>query len=107
MSDELNEAELTAAEERNLALVDRLGLDCPDVMVLDGSNSVLGVSGDGFCIVLVDDHERVIVAQHGWGASGAHIDVRTYVGHDSPRRVQPTVIALDDEVTIYAQDPDN
>jgi hypothetical protein len=107
MTDELNEDELTAAEERNLALVERLGLDCPDVMVLDGSRSVLGVSGDGFCIVLIDGAERVIVARHGWGTSGAHVDVSTYVGHDTPRRVQPTVIALDDEVTIYAQNPDN
>ena len=103
----MTDDELNAAEERNLDLVERLGLDCPDVMVLDGSASPLGVSGDGFCIVLVDGSERMIVARHGWGVSGAHIDVRTYVGHETPRRVEPTVIALDDEVTIYAQDPDN
>ena len=31
------------------------------------------------CVVLVEG-ERVIVVNHGWGASGAHVDVRCFVG---------------------------
>jgi hypothetical protein len=89
-------------EEENLALADRLGLT-GDVLVMSTNSHYEPVVTDGFNIVLVEG-DRIITATHGWGASGAHIDVRTYVGIESPQPTEPLVITLDKEVSVFAQD---
>ena len=49
-------------------------------------------------VVLVEG-ERVIVVSHGWGASGAHVDVRCFVGAE-PVPVEPVVIEAGGTVMI-------
>jgi hypothetical protein len=93
-------------EEQHLDLVERLGMT-GDVMILtkESDESAL-LPTDGFGIVLVEG-ERIITARHAWGASGAHIDVRTYHGREQPRVTKPVLIATDEEVSIYATNPDD
>ena len=90
-------------EEENLDLAERLGLD-GDVMIMSAEADQEPVVGDGFSVVLVGGDD-VIVATHGWGSSGAYIDVHTYTGVDDPQPTTPVLVVLEGEVTIYAQTP--
>ena len=79
-------------EEQEQALRTALGLDGHYVVTCEVNEEHLDTPDSGALYVLLVEGERVILVSHGWGASGAHVDVRCYVGLEQPQQVEPVVI---------------
>jgi hypothetical protein len=74
------------------ALVKSLALEGHTVFTFDVEAEHLDQPDSGALYVMLVEGERIILVGHGWGSSGAHVDVRCYVGRDTPRLVEPVVV---------------
>ena len=91
---------MTKQEREELVEALGLGGEGQTVAVFDVKESNAEPDAAALHMLLVEG-PRLIVVSHGWGASGAHVDVRTYVGTDDPQQVTPEVLELDRTVSIY------
>lgn len=89
--------QLTEEEQAELARV--LDIPADDYLIVFQVNRDGEPDGTALHVLLIDG-DNMILVQHGWGASGAHVDVRCFVGVAAPAQITPEVLELNRTVMV-------